>query len=68
MAKLIFNRSIGKFVKGETYEVEGITADYFTNNNIAEEVVEKKEGCGCNDTVESTEEVVEKPKKSTNKK
>ena len=74
MANLTFNKNFGKFLKGETYEVFGVTADYFVNNNIADEVVEAVKDCGCNkEAVEvettDTEEKVEKPKKekTTNK-
>jgi hypothetical protein len=69
MAQLVFNTNFGKFRKGETHELTGITADYFLNNNIAEEVVEKKEGCGCGEAVAETEVTEDAPKaKSTKKK
>ncbi len=71
MASLKFNTNFGAFLAGEVHELEGITADYFLNNNIAEEVVEKKEGCGCGDTTANETEVTEATEvkaKSTKKK
>jgi hypothetical protein len=69
MAKLIFKTNFGAFLAGEEHELTGITADYFLNNNIAEEVVEKKEGCGCGEAKAEAEVTEDAPKaKSTKKK
>lgn len=65
MRTLTFNRSIGAFKKGETYEVENnITADFFLNNAFASEDI-LDEGCkDCKPTVVNKEETIKEVKKT----
>jgi len=66
---LTFNRSIGKFKAGETYDLENeLQADSFINNGFATEELETAD-CGCDKPLEEVVESVEtestkkKPKK-----